>query len=235
MLFKNLRKFHNDIKRIILNQFVISKDSILLDLACGSGGDLIKWKNNKLIKKVIAFDISKKSISEAKQRKRKLKIKNVSFFIEDLSEKILYFKKPVDIITIQFAFHYFFKSQESLNTILQTMKNASKAGTIVIISILNGSLIKNINTEDLKLKIFDSSNKDYYNNEISVFIKYSVLNVPTIEYRVNTEFLLFKMNEYHFDLKNVFNFKELYKESYQLSDLEKKYSFMNEIYIFEKK
>ena len=233
MLFKNLRKFHNDIKKLVLNQFV-TKETILLDLACGSGGDLGKWKNNKLIKKVIGFDIDRKSIKEANRRKKKLNIKNVSFYLKDLSETILYFKKSVDIISIQFAFHYFFKTQESLNTILMSMKNASKSGTIVLISILNGSLIKNIDTEDLKLKIFDRSNKAYYGNEISVFIKYSVLNVPTIEYRVNPEFLLFKMNEYGFNLKNVFNFKEFYNESYELSELEKKYSFMNEMYIFEK-
>jgi hypothetical protein len=51
-----VKKFHNKVKRLLLYRFAGGKDR-LLDLACGRGGDLLKWIDCKL-KYVRGYDIA---------------------------------------------------------------------------------------------------------------------------------------------------------------------------------
>jgi len=232
-IFGNLRKYHNFIKNNIIQKY-ITKPSKLLDLAVGKGGDIGKWKKNENIVYVEGYDINKTSIKEARRRLKLAKIKiPVKFYVKDLSRDTLVLQK-FDVISIQFAFHYFFKNEDTLQTILDTINLNSKKGTILMMTILNGTLIKNINTPDLQVKKLDKNNFDVYNNELSVYIKYSVLDVPTIEYIVDPIFLIFKMKSISFELMDTLNFSEFDYKSFDLTRLEKKYSFMNQIYIFEK-
>lgn len=233
-VFKNMRKYHNFIKNSIIQDY-ITKPSKLLDLAVGAGGDLGKWKRNKNIIYVEGYDINKTSIKEARRRLKLIKLDiPVKFYIRDLSKHQL-FLQPFDVISIQFAFHYFFKNENTLQTILDTINTNSKKGTLLLITVLDSTLIKNINTEDLQLKKLDKNNFDVYNNELSVYIKYSVLDVPTIEYIVDPVFLIFKLKSINFELKDTFGFSEFDYKSFDLTNLEKRYSFMNRVYIFEKK
>ena len=233
-VFKNMRKYHNFIKNSIIQDY-ITKPSKLLDLAVGAGGDLGKWKRNKNIIYVEGYDINKTSIKEARRRLKLIKLDiPVKFYVKDLSRSQL-FLQPFDVISIQFAFHYFFKNQDTLQTILNTININSKKGTLLLMTVLDSTLVKNISSEDLQVKKLDKNNFDVYNNELSVYIKYSVLDVPTIEYIVDPVFLIFKMKSIHFELKDTLSFSEFDSSSFELNSLEKKYSFMNRVYIFEKK
>jgi mRNA (guanine-N7-)-methyltransferase len=234
MEFKNLRKFHNRIKERLITEYV-TKPSKLLDLACGVGGDLSKWNKNKFITEVVGYDINKKSIVEANRRLNTLSNLNtrVKFHVKDLSVNCLKLKK-FDVISIQFAFHYFFKDSESFECILKTMTNSSKPGTLVLMTLLDSNLLKNIKNSNLELKILDPKDKSDFGNEISVWLKKTVLDIPTVEYRVRPEFLIQKMKDHGYKLVSSKNFREfdLPQKRFLTKD-EKKYSFMNNAYVFE--
>lgn len=248
----NMRKFHNMIKRKYLNKYtnIINKPVKLLDLASGKGGDINKWKSNKKIKYVEGYDIDSDSVIEARRRledirrtKKKTEELNVFFYIKDLSKTELKCKEKFDIITSHFAFHYFFKSIKTLKTILKTIDNCSKKNTILILTLFDGNKLKNINSTNYRITIKNNTepknNYTHYNNKVEVYIKDSVLDEPTIEYIVKPEFLEKKMKDIGFYLIETKSFKELYYENRSLNiDLtneEKKLSFMNRIYILKKK
>lgn len=76
-----LRSFNNWIKSVLINEYtIIDKFNMnkqknvytVLDLACGKGGDLTKWKHVSHIQKLIGIDIAKESIAEAKDRCHKI-------------------------------------------------------------------------------------------------------------------------------------------------------------------
>ena len=233
---KNMRLYHNDIKRKYLVKYTKDLTLNLLDLATGKGGDLPKWKINKYIKYIMGFDINEESIKEAKKRLKILNIKNkkIIFKVKDLSKDILHCPFKYDIITSHFAFHYFFKNYNSLQTILKSINNCSKSGTILILSLFDGSKIKNINNENYSVKILDSDKKNY-GKRVEVFIKDSVLNIPEIEYIVQPQFLINKLKSINFELIEQKNFKDIYTENFNLNETEKTLSFFNNIYIFKKK
>ena len=234
-VFFNLRKFHNYVKNIYIKKYTSKKDSYLLDLASGKGGDLLKWKNNKNIKKVNGYDINETSIKEAKRRRNLLKInKKISLKVLDLSKNVLHCSEKYQVITCMFAFHYFFSSKETLDTILQSISNCSKKETIFILTLFDGSKIKNdIIYEDFYIKKLDDNIKKY-DNKIDVFLKDSVLDKPEIEYLVQPDFLIKKMKNIDFDLIEMKSFKDIYTEDYKLSEQEKILSFLNNVYIFKR-
>lgn len=231
---KNMRKFHNFIKKEYLNKYT-NKPCNLLDLASGKGGDLNKWKNNKNIKSVIGYDIDEVSVLEARKRLKELKIKKpIKFYVKDLGKYKIICKEKVEIITSHFAFHYFFKSSKTLKTILQTIDNCSKSGTILILTLFDGSVVKNLNNNDYKVTILDPEKKSNYNKRVEVYIKDSVLNTSTVEYIVNPEFLKKKLKEIGFKIIETKLFNEIENTKIKLSKSEKELSFINRIFIFEK-
>ena len=69
---ENLRKFHNFIKlNLIVDSCKITNAKSLLDIACGRGGDLQKWINNKNnLQYILAFDSHKESIFSSIKKRR---------------------------------------------------------------------------------------------------------------------------------------------------------------------
>jgi 2-polyprenyl-3-methyl-5-hydroxy-6-metoxy-1,4-benzoquinol methylase len=70
-----LKVFNNFIKKSLINKFVFHikknlffRDELsVLDLCCGRGGDLLKWRNEG-IAHYVGVDLSESLISEAKKR-----------------------------------------------------------------------------------------------------------------------------------------------------------------------
>ena len=54
--FYNMQKFHNDIKRKLIEDYG-KQSTKLIDLGCGKGGDIHKWIDNN-IENVIGYDIN---------------------------------------------------------------------------------------------------------------------------------------------------------------------------------
>ena len=225
----NMRLFHNNIKRKYIDKYIDSP-STLLDLACGKGGDIPKWKSNKFIKSVTGYDINEESIIEAKKRLKNLKVnKSIKFYIKDLSKENLHCKLKYDIITSFFAFHYFFKNNKTLKTILSSIDNCSKSGSLLILALFDGNKVHNINNKDYSLKLLDKK-------KLEVYIKNSVLDNPEIEYIVKPSILIKKLNTINFELIESTSFKELnaLNTRFKLTKDEQILSFMNRIYIFKK-
>lgn len=230
-----MRKFHNYIKKTYLNKYV-NEPSTLLDLASGKGGDILKWKQNKNIKSVIGYDIDEDSVKEAKKRLKNINVKiPVRFKVTDLSKNVVKCDKKHDVITSHFAFHYFFRNKKTLDTILESIDNCSKIGSTLILTLLDGSKIEDVRRDDYRLTILDPHKKSNYGKRVEVFIKGSVLDKPEIEYLVQPKFLEKKLKDVGFKLIESKSFSELYdKDKFNLSNDEKRYSFMNRIYVFKK-
>lgn len=143
----------------------------LLDISTGRGGDLMKWKK-ALITDVFAFDISDKSINSndienpgAKERLKGLRKKgysvNVEFEVGDATRplgdtnleipaiipKIKSFlnKNKInsfDLISCQFALHYYFSSEYSLRNVLNLVSSSLKKGGYFFGTTIDGEKIK---------------------------------------------------------------------------------------------
>ncbi len=114
-----LKNFHNDIKKLLYQTFA-KNVNMLLDLGCGRGGDIHKWKHSG-IKYVEAIDLSPISIEEAKKRYAKMKNLGqlqVNFKTVDLRFSQMDTSLCFDSISSMFAFHYFFESENILRHVL---------------------------------------------------------------------------------------------------------------------
>lgn len=163
----NLRKFHNYIKSIlIINNSKNAKS--LLDVACGRGGDLQKWLNDKLhLNYILAFDSHKESIysSTAKgdsfdgaiarfkniKKKYKHKMPFINFQVLNLLQQNTLSKinnidsnKLYDVVSCQFALHYFCENDEILNNTLLIISKKLKQNGLFIGTATDGDKIHNI-------------------------------------------------------------------------------------------
>jgi len=156
----HLRNFNNWVKTVVINEFMekinakkrVSDELNVLDLACGKGGDLLKWKNSGEVDHVIMADIAEVSIEQCKERYSRLKrdhqrnrnygrqrnnynqeIFTAEFFATDctktkLSE--LYRRRNIKLYlsSCQFAFHYSFESYEQADIMLRNLCDNLRVG-----------------------------------------------------------------------------------------------------------
>lgn len=165
----NLRKFHNYIKlNLIVNYCKSINAHTLLDIACGRGGDLQKWLNSKLnLKYILAFDSHKESIYSSTRKgdsfdgaiarfnnikksfKGKMPFINfqyINMFSNDVLNRLnnIDSNKLYDIVSCQFAFHYFCENDKTLNRTLSIISAKLRPGGLFIGTATDGDLISNI-------------------------------------------------------------------------------------------
>ena len=126
-----MRRFHNDIKRNIINkafQLILVNEKIttirVIDLACGRGGDLLKWQNNSIFIKYLGVDFSNELLNEAIQRNSNINNEHfdAQFKLIDLSKESLdECHQKSNIMSCQFALHYFYKSIDVWETFLKSI------------------------------------------------------------------------------------------------------------------
>jgi len=132
----------------------------LMDIAVGRGGDLAKW-NKSGIDNVYGFDISKTSIEEAKNRIKAFKGLKINIHVEQGNAtepnqlSIDSFKKENDIssfqiISCQFALHYFFDDETSIRNVLKVVSQNLRTGGYFIGTTMNKQAI---------LELFNSVSK----------------------------------------------------------------------------
>lgn len=244
-----LRLFHNWIKKQLITdavKYLDKSDIKLLDLAVGKGGDINKWVANK-IKYVVGFDIDKDSILEANKRYKQMNVHyNYQFYELDLSKSTsiktvadITQNTKFDIVSCQFAVHYFFKNNETLNTILEIVSNSLKTGGIFIGTTMNGDLIKTKSDLQLRNDIFTikkgdnnkyivslgkSSDKDHY------FVDYD-----SEEYYVEMKRFKEEATKHDLHFVGIIDFATWFnKYDGKLSNDEKEFSFMNISFMFVK-
>ena len=113
------------------NQFSV------LDLACGKGGDLLKFSKAG-VDNVTCVDIAETSVQQAKDRYNQMKQRNrgrifkAEFFAADCTKTRLlekYHNTPkFDIVSCQFAFHYSFETQSQAECMVRNAAEHLKPG-----------------------------------------------------------------------------------------------------------
>lgn len=153
------RKKHNEVKKNNIKEALRdNKKLILLDLACGRGGDLGKWQNIDKCCRVVAVDVCKDSVKEAIDRYNKVYKKKDSrmkvFFIGgiDLTEQSAMhdigntirrrrLSSDFNVISCQMALNYFIESEIILLNLLEIVSKYLVSGGIASFSALNGHKI----------------------------------------------------------------------------------------------
>ena len=121
------RKKHNAIKRDLINRVCsnLKLPIIVLDVGCGRGGDLLKWKDAG-VTKLYACDPDRTSIMEARNRNLKVHKWNASIFYGTVEQAP---SNYFDIICYNFSLQYIFQTkvlfQKSLSEIAKRMKVGS--------------------------------------------------------------------------------------------------------------
>jgi len=212
-----LRDFHNYIKETLLVNIVKvyrsehpkEKHISLLDIAVGRGGDMFKWTKAG-IKSVFGFDKSKDSIESinpfnqgARERYSKVKIPvDIVYTVGDATQptpellaEIEAFQekrkfKQFQILSCQFAMHYFFKNQEALETVFATISPLIKKGGYFVGTTIDGS----------KITGFLGKNNSFQSNLLGLTKKYKAVT-PKLPFGNG---YTFRLND-SFDGANYFN------------------------------
>jgi mRNA (guanine-N7-)-methyltransferase len=222
-----LRKFHNFIKQtLITNISRYHRGPInCLDIAVGRGGDMWKW-DSAGIKKVFGFDKSKESITsinplnQGAQERYRANVEKLSVEIEytvadavdpesDIADRIYVFmrKNKIDgfeLMSCQFAMHYFFESREKLDLLFKRFSLFIKKGGYFIGTCADGSRIKKLtpnNNLDYKSEILEihrkKASRSVYGNRYTFKINdindngnyFNTMGIST-EYLVDTSELI---------------------------------------------
>ena len=234
-----------------IHQYKQGTHGKILDMCCGRGVDINKIKRNKYAE-IVGIDIDYKNIKDAQEFYKTIvpSPKPKAYYVRADSSKLIFpnqdagisesdknnLKKFIptkfifDTISLQFCFHYFFKDEIALRTIIQNMNDNLKIGGYVIGTTFDGervyNLLKDIDSisgktysGDIMWKIdkkysstkFSFSDKRAnYGKSIDVFVK--TIGVVHEEYLVNFNYLDKIMGEYGFSKVFVKPFEQFYNE-----------------------
>jgi len=120
---EELRKLHNDEKRRLIEKCAKKGDSIL-DVGCGFGGDLQKWRGVGV--NINMCEPSNEALEEAKLRAKTMKMR-VNFYHGDIHACP---NRKYDIVCYNFALHYIFQSRELFTSTLHEIRKRMKNGGI---------------------------------------------------------------------------------------------------------
>lgn len=243
--FYELRRYHNSIKRTLYDTYTKNIDN-LLELASGKSGDLNKWSANK-IKHVLGYDIDTASIEEGRRRVRSNKgyTPKVELNVLDLSRNVITPTVPFDVVSAMFCFHYFFESENTFNTIIDSIKSNLKSGGIFMGTMFDGDSLLHLRVPEsdtielsdagevrFKLRFSSLGRESPFGNKLSVFIKDTVLDEPMDEYIVKFDSFVELMKSNGFELIESKMFESLYNDSFKLNSLQKEVSFLNRTFVF---
>ena len=221
---------------------------------------------------VVGVDIDDASIfgkDGAYHRYRRIRNKNpkgdndnapkCTFYVMDLSKPESFIKlknllknKKFDIISCQFAFHYFFESQNAINNILSIVRHFIAPHGYFMITTMDGKNIKNklgdkdkVDSEQFSIeKRYDATS--VYGQQYAVSLgdrgedHYFAQNA-SIEYLVDQNELEKKTMEYGLNKISIKEFSSWYdeykttREYRQLGSSEKEFSFFNFSAVYEMK
>ncbi|XP_001371891.1 mRNA cap guanine-N7 methyltransferase [Monodelphis domestica] len=216
-----LRNFNNWMKSVLIGEFLEKvrqkkkRDITVLDLGCGKGGDLLKWKKGK-ISKLVCTDIADVSIQQCQQRYTDMKnhcrdheyIFSAEFVTADSSKELLTdkFRDPemcFDICSCQFVYHYSFETYEQADMMLRNACGKLSPGGYFIGTTPNSfELIKRL----------EASETESFGNEIY-----------TIRFQKKGEYPLFGC-KYDFNLEGVVDVPEFLVYFPLLIEMAKKYN-----------
>lgn len=114
-----MRKLHNALKRQLIES-MCEQDSVVLDVGCGRGGDVQKWRSRNLT----CVDPDEESLQEARRR-----FPNQKFILGDISAAPL---GPYSIVCYNFSFQYTCASEELFRNTIREIVARTKPGSKLI-------------------------------------------------------------------------------------------------------
>ena len=136
-----------------------------------------------------------------------------------------------DLVSIQFAIHYFFDSEENLNGLLSNVQNHLRKGGHFACTFMDGSLVNNILSDPSNagkaegvvndtviwalLKMYDTysaNEKEAFGKKINVYLEMTRQLIP--EYLVNYELLCKKCADYGLEVVESETFDQKYNEHF---------------------
>ncbi|AUT19048.1 hypothetical protein DSLPV1_077 [Dishui lake phycodnavirus 1] len=124
---EGIRKHHNTIKRELI-AFACTPECHVLDVGCGFGGDLPKYKSAG-VTNLNMCDPDESALVEARQRAKNLDMRRVNFYHGDIHAAP---KRVFDVIVYNFSLHYCFASRELFeSTIREIRKRVKRGGRLV--------------------------------------------------------------------------------------------------------
>lgn len=215
-----LYNFNNYVKSQLFNKYTMKKsnsvgETNVMDLAAGRGGDLCKHIMNH-VAYLLHIDIDADALKEAKKRMEEYKSgkmkcisgkieTQVDFVVGDLLDKTTLTKinktagdKQFDLISCNFAIHYFLQSKKSFEIIVDIIQKYLKPGGHFFFTGLDGRMIYNelISTNSLVYKknndviyqidkLYKNKDMKNFGQEIDVFVK--KIGIKHKEYLLNFE------------------------------------------------
>lgn len=147
----HMRNFNNWLKSVLIGNILdqvrdssTDRDISVLDLGCGKGGDLLKWKKGNIARLVCA-DIAGVSVEQCRSRYEDMQKKcyrgdrmfAADFITADCTKEVLtaQFKEKkllFDVCSCQFVCHYSFESYQQADTLLKNACESLKPGGFFI-------------------------------------------------------------------------------------------------------
>lgn len=274
------RKYHNQVKTLLI-QLTNSKNKpkLLLDIGCGQGGDIMKWIRHKF-GLVVAIDKFKQNIVLAKKRLRRMKSvekEKIHFITADMSQPIQKTidtedaatlsqlanngKLQYDVISCQFAIHYFFKDIGVWSRFLRNIVQHLKPNGTFIGTCMNGGLVNSAFRKSAGIITgpFGKLTQKYNHNDfdslpipLGLTIETFIESIGTTndEYLVHMDWFIRQMKLHNIQLFTpvrhpVFkhgtdNFGDVFtsihkmNKNIKLPEAQKSFSFLNQYFIFRR-
>lgn len=134
----SVREANNFIKNKLLEKYV-PPQAVVLDLGCGKGGDLSKYKFRS-IRHYFGCDIAETSLKEALSRAAHCKFK-ADFITADFTQQNIKLEEKADVVVAQFSLHYAFSSEAALLKAVKNIDRNLKDGGVFLATIPNEQVI----------------------------------------------------------------------------------------------
>ncbi|CAJ1084287.1 mRNA cap guanine-N7 methyltransferase [Xyrichtys novacula] len=145
-----MRNFNNWLKSVLIGEILEqvrgagSRQVSVLDLGCGKGGDLLKWRRGG-ISHLVCADLAEVSVEQCQSRYNDMKRRShfneklfsAQFITADCSKEVLSEKFDdselmFDICSCQFVYHYSFESEQKADMMLRNACERLKPGGFFI-------------------------------------------------------------------------------------------------------
>lgn len=249
-IFSRLRKFHNFIKAELIGEVAgyLKNPISLLDISVGKGGDIQKWENAD-IQNVYGIDPDLESVKEANERFMKFvkegrvkSSRNYFFEQKPISDPNTNINKKFDIVSCQFTLHYFFVSDDILETVINKVSSSLNQGGYFIGTTLIGQKVKELikNNKFNKQIFLEEVNENSY--KMKLLDTAQIYNKDLTEYYVNFDKFKRICETHGLELKESKHFSEMYKiykknpknKKQLLKDYELAVSSLNSTFVFQK-